>query len=220
MKYGILGTGSVAQTIGSKLIQLGHEVKMGSRDSKNEKALNWAKKNGAKASVGTFAEAASFGERIFNCVQGIHAIEAITSAGPDKFKDKILIDLTNPYIYKDGHISLDPKYCGNTCLGQEIQKFLPKTKVVKTLNYLGFNLMTNPASLSEPITGFYCGNDDKAKEEVNKILHDFGWTDTFDLGDISMSRYTEMLGAFWVPVYGKLGNMDWGFKLVRNLKKK
>ena len=220
MKYGILGTGSVAQTIGSKLIQLGHEVKMGSRDAKNEKALNWAKKNGAKATVGTFADAASFGERIFNCVKGIHAIEVITSAGPDKFKDKILIDLTNPYIYNDGHISLDPKYSSNTCLGQEIQKFLPKTKVVKTLNYLGFNLMTNPASLSEPITGFYCGNDDKAKEEVNKILHDFGWTDTFDLGDISMSRYTEMLGAFWVPVYGKLGNMDWGFKLVRNLKKK
>ena len=73
----------------------------------------------------------AFWERIFNCVQGIHAIEAITSAGPDKFKDKILIDLTNPYIYKDGHISLDPKYCGNTCLGQEIQKLLPKTKVVK-----------------------------------------------------------------------------------------
>ena len=220
MKYGILGTGNVAQEIGSELIKLGHEVKMGSRDAKNEKALNWAKKNGAKATVGTFAEAASFGERIFNCVQGIHAIEAITSVGPDKFKDKILIDLTNPYIYVDGHITLDPKYSGNTCLGQEIQKLLPKTKVMKTLNYLGFNLMTNPASLSEPITGFYCGNDDKAKEEVNKILHDFGWTDTFDLGDISMSRYTEMLGAFWVPVYGKLGNMDWGFKLVRNLKKK
>ena len=66
MKYGILGTGNVAQEIGSKLIQLGHEVKMGSRDAKNEKALNWAKKNGAKATVGTFAEAASFGERIFN----------------------------------------------------------------------------------------------------------------------------------------------------------
>ena len=220
MKYGILGTGNVAQEIGSKLIKLGHEVKLGSRDAKNEKALNWAKKNGAKATVGTFAEAAAFGERIFNCVQGIHAIEAITSAGPDKFKDKILIDISNPYNYKDGHISLDPKYSGNTCLGQEIQKFLPKTKVVKTLNYLGFNLMTNPGSLSEPITGFYCGNDNKSKEEVNKILHDFGWTDTFDLGDISMSRYTEMLGAFWVPVYGKLGNMDWGFKLVRNLKKK
>ena len=41
-----------------------------------------------------------------------------------------------------------------------------------------------------------------------------------DIGDISMSRYTEMLGAFWVPIYGKVGNMNWGLKLVRELKKK
>ena len=220
MKYGILGTGNVAQEIGRKLIELGHEVKLGSRNAKNENALNWAKKYGTKASVGTFADAAAFGERIFNCVQGIHAIEAITSAGKEKFKNKILIDLANPFNYKDGHISLDPKYSGNTCLGEEIQKFLPDTKVVKTLNYLGFNMMANSPSLAEPITGFYCGNDNKAKEIVNGILHDFGWTDTLDIGDISMSRYTEMLGSFWVPLYGKLGNMNWGFKLVRELKKK
>ena len=80
--------------------------------------------------------------------------------------------------------------------------------------------MTNPSKLAEPITGFYCGNDNSTKEEVNKILHDFGWTDTFELGDISMSRCTEMLGAAWVPLCGKLGTVDWGFRLVKDLKKK
>ena len=220
MKYGVLGTGDVAQTIATKLIELGHEVKMGSRDAKNQKAVNWVKKNGKKASSGTFAEAASFGERVFNCVQGIHAIEALTSAKPENLKGKILIDLSNPYTYKDGHVSLDPKYSVNTCLGEEIQKFLPNTKVVKTLNYLGFNLMTDPSKLAEPITGFYCGNDKDAKKVVDGILHDFGWTDTFDIGDISMSRYTEMMGAFWVPVYGQLKNMNWGLRLVKDLKKK
>ena len=73
--------------------------------------------------------------------------------------------------------------------------------------------------MEELITGFYFWNNDKFKEIVNKILHDFGWTDTYDLGDISMSRYTEMLGAFWVPVYGKQGNMNWGFRLVKDMKK-
>ena len=118
MKYGVLGTGSVAQTIATKLIELGHEVKMGSRDPKNENAVNWAKKCGGKASVGTFADAAAFGERVFLCVQGVHSLEALTSAGKDNFKGKILVDLSNPYIYQNGHISLDPKYCGNTCLGE------------------------------------------------------------------------------------------------------
>ena len=219
MKYWILGTGNVSQTIGSKLIQLGHEVKLGSRNPNNEAGLNWVKENGNKASLGTFSDAASFGEIIFNCVQGIHSIEALKLSGPENLKNKILIDLSNPFIYKDWHISLDPKYSTNTSLGEEIQKFLPETKIVKTLNYLGFNLMTNPSELAEPITGFYCGNDEKAKEVVNNILHDFGWIDTLDIGNISMSRYTEMLGAFWVPLYGKLGNMNWGFKLIRDMKK-
>lgn len=204
MKYGVLGTGDVAQTIASKLVELGHEVMMGSRTANNEKAVAWAAANGDKASCGTFADAAAFGERVFNCVQGIHAIEALEAAGKDNLKGKILIDQSNPYVYKDGHISLKAEYTENTCLGEEVQKLLPDTKVVKTLNYLGSVMMTNPGELSEPVTGFYCGNDAEAKEAVRQILADFGWQETFDMGDISMSRYTEMLGAFWVPVYGHI----------------
>lgn len=218
MKYGVLGTGDVAQTIASKLVELGHEVMMGSRTANNEKAVAWTAANGDKASCGTFADAAAFGERVFNCVQGIHAIEALEAAGKDNLKGKILIDQSNPYVYKDGHISLKAEYTENTCLGEEVQKLLPDTKVVKTLNYLGSVMMTNPGELSEPVTGFYCGNDAEAKEAVRQILADFGWQETFDMGDISMSRYTEMLGAFWVPVYGQIGHMHWGFRLVINGK--
>lgn len=218
MKYGVLGTGDVAQTIASKLVELGHEVMMGSRTANNEKAVAWAAANGDKASCGTFADAAAFGELVFNCVQGIHAIEALEAAGKDNLKGKILIDQSNPYVYKDGHISLKAEYTEKTCLGEEVQKLLPDTKVVKTLNYLGSVMMTNPGELSEPVTGFYCGNDAEAKEAVRQILADFGWQETFDMGDISMSRYTEMLGAFWVPVYGQIGHMHWGFRLVINGK--
>lgn len=218
MKYGVLGTGDVAQTIASKLVELGHEVMMGSRTANNEKAVAWAAANGDKASCGTFADGAAFGERVFNCVQGIHAIEALEAAGKDNLKGKILIDQSNPYVYKDGHISLKAEYTENTCLGEEVQKLLPDTKVVKTLNYLGSVMMTNPGEFSEPVTGFYCGNDAEAKEAVRQILADFGWQETFDMGDISMSRYTEMLGAFWVPVYGQIGHMHWGFRLVINGK--
>ena len=117
-KYGILGTGNVAKTIGAKLIQLGHEVKLGSRNPNSENALNWIKNNGPNASVGTFKEAASFSNIIFNCLHGINSIEAIESSGKENFKDKILVDLANPYNYVNGHIILDPKYSGNTSLGE------------------------------------------------------------------------------------------------------
>lgn len=215
MKYGILGTGDVAHTIGSKLITLGHEVMLGARRADNEKAIQWAASNGIHAMHGTFVNAARFGERVFLCVQGIHSIEVVEAVGKENLAGKILIDQTNPFIYKDGHISLDPRWNGATCLGEEVQKLLPQTKVVKTLNYLCSHLMTAPQQLPEPVTGFYCGNDAESKEVVAGLLKDFGWQDTMDLGDISMSRYTEMLGAFWPAVYGQLGHMNWGFKFVR-----
>lgn len=141
--------------------------------------------------------------------------EALEAAGRENLAGKVLIDLTNPYLYKDGHISLDPRWSGTTCLGEAVQEFLPETKVVKTLNYLCNALMTCPDRLPEPITGFYCGNDVEAKAEVAALLKDFGWTDTLDLGGIAMSRYTEMLGAFWPAALNATGNMEWGFRLVR-----
>ena len=73
MKYGVLGTGDVARTIASKLIELGHEVMMGSRSESNPAAVLWAEQNGERALYGTFADTAKFGERVFCCVQGIHA---------------------------------------------------------------------------------------------------------------------------------------------------
>lgn len=215
MEYGILGTGNVAHAIATKLIELGHEVMMGARSATNGKTVSWAETNGERAYHGTFADAARFGERVFNCVQGIHSLEALCAAGKENLNGKLLIDLTNPYIYKDGHISLDSRWSGTTSLGEEAQKFLPEAKVVKTLNYLSNHLMIRPRQLPESITGFYCGNDADAKAEVAALLKDFGWEDTLDLGDISRSRYTEMLGSFWVAALSATGNMEWGIKLVR-----
>jgi len=83
MKIAILGTGVVGQTIGSKLISLGHEVMMGSRSATNEKALTWKDRSGANASVGTFTDAAKFGEVIFNCVNGGGTLEALEIAGEE-----------------------------------------------------------------------------------------------------------------------------------------
>ena len=161
MKYGVLGTGNVARTIASKLIELGHEVMTGSRSGDNPAAALWTEQNGERASHGTFADAAKFGERVFCCVQGIHTLEALQAAGERNLAGKILIDLSNPFLHKDGNTSLDPQYSGWNSLGEEVQRMLPLTKVVKTLNYLGYGLMTRPGTLPEAITGFYCGTTRK-----------------------------------------------------------
>src|SRR5271157_3435822 len=102
MRIGIFGTGDVGGTIGSKLVQLGHQVKMGSRSSDNPKALAWVKANGEKASQGTFLDAARFGELLFNCTQGMASLEALGMAGSGNLGGKVLIDVSNPLDFSKG----------------------------------------------------------------------------------------------------------------------
>src|SRR3954471_12608559 len=102
MKIGIFGTGMVGQTIGTKLVAIGHEVRLGSREAGNEKADAWVKRAGAKASQGTFGDAAAFGELLFNCTQGSGSLPALQAAGAAALRDKVLIDISNPLDFSKG----------------------------------------------------------------------------------------------------------------------
>ena len=175
MKIGVLGTGMVGEAIGTKLLQLGHEVKMGSRTANNDKAATWVKQSGAKATQGTFAEAAAFGEVLFNCTAGKASLEALTMAGAENLKNKVLIDIANPLDFSRG---MPPSLlvCNTDSLGEQIQRAFPEAKVVKSLNTMNCNLMVNPGLLKEEHVVFVSGNDAEAKATVTMILKDwFGW---------------------------------------------
>jgi predicted dinucleotide-binding enzyme len=215
MRIGILGTGMVGQAIGSKLIQLGHEVKMGSRTADNEKATQWVKANGVRASQGTFADAAAFGEILFNCTAGMASLDALRMAGPANLKDKILIDIANPLDFSKG---MPPTLaiCNTDSLGEQIQRAFPDVKVVKTLNTMNCHIMVNPSLVPGEHDVFICGNDAKAKTIVTQILKDwFGWKSVIDLGDITNARGTEMLLPIWLRLWGVFGHANFNFRVVR-----
>jgi len=102
VRVGVLGTGMVGSTIGTKLVSLGHEVMMGSREAGGEKARAWVEAAGAGASEGTFADAAAFGELVFNCTAGIHSLAALEAADPANLAGKILVDVANPLDFSQG----------------------------------------------------------------------------------------------------------------------
>src|SRR4051812_11829362 len=96
MRIGILGTGVVGQTIGSRLTQLGHDVMLGARSATNEKAAKWVTENGTRARHGTFANAAELGEIVFNCTSGLVSLDALRAAGEANLDGKLLVDVANP----------------------------------------------------------------------------------------------------------------------------
>jgi predicted dinucleotide-binding enzyme len=205
----------VGQAIGSKLIQLGHEVKMGSRTADNEKATQWAKANGVRASQGTFADAAAFGEILFNCTAGMASLNALRMAGPANLKDKILIDIANPLDFSKG---MPPTLaiCNTDSLGEQIQRAFPDVKVVKTLNTMNCNIMVNPSLVPGEHDVFICGNDAEAKTIVTQILKDwFGWKPVIDLGDITSARGTEMLLPIWIRLWRVFGHANFNFRIVK-----
>ena len=202
MKIGILGTGVVGKAIGTKLVQLGHSVKMGSRTANNEKAADWVKTGGATASQGTFADAASYGEILFNCTSGMAALEALKLAGAVNMNAKILIDISNPLDFSKG---MPPTLtvCNSDSLGEQIQRTYPAVKVVKTLNTMNCNIMVNPSLVPGNHDAFISGNDADAKAKVTDILKNwFGWKSVIDIGDITTARGTEMLLPIWIRLMG------------------
>lgn len=210
----ILGTGMVGDSIGSKLISLGHKVRMGSRTAENEKAIAWTAKNGDLASHGTFADAAAFGELIINCTHGMASLEALQLAGRENLQGKILVDIANPLDFSKG-MPPSLSVCNTDSLGEVIQRQFTDVKVVKTLNTLNCQLMVNPGLLKDAGSVFVCGNDDDAKTEVKKLLESFGWKNIIDLGDITAARGTEQILPIWVRLMGTFGNAMFNFSIVR-----
>jgi len=214
MKIGVLGTGMVGATIATKLIALGNEVMLGSRNAGGEKAVTWAQANGANASQGAYAQAARFGEIVFNCTQGTASIEALQSAGAVNLKGKILIDVANPLDFSHG-APPTLSICNTDSLGEQIQRTFPEAKVVKTLNTVNCGVMVNPALVPGDHDIFVCGNDVDAKARVAELLKQgFGWRSVIDLGDISAARATEQMMPIWLRLYGVLGVPHFNVRVV------
>jgi len=215
MKIGILGTGVVGSTIGTKLVALGHDVKMGSRTVGNAKGAEWAGKNGTKATTGTFSDAASFGEILFNCTHGMASLEAFKQAGAQNLKGKIVVDVGNALDFSKG---MPPSLavCNTDSLGEQLQRAFPEMKVVKALNTVNSNLMVNPSLVKGDHDLFICGNDLQAKTKVVDILKNwFGWKSVIDLGDITAARATEMLLPIWIRLMGLYQSPNFNFKIVK-----
>ena len=215
MRIAVLGTGVVGRTIGSKLVEIGHEVRMGSRRAGNDAAVAWAEEAGA-AGEGSFGDAAGFGEIVFNCTAGGSSLDALAAAGEANLAGKVLIDVANPLDFSAG---MPPtlSICNDDSLGERIQATFPEARVVKALNTVNSAVMVEPARVGGDHVVFVCGGDAGAKGEVEELLGSFGWPAEriVDLGGIAAARGTEMYLPLWLTLYGKLGTGDFNIALER-----
>lgn len=222
MKIGIIGSGDVGRRLADGLLDLGHQVKLGTRDTSKKEVVEWIdkqRKKGAResefASVGSFTEAASYGDDlIILSTSWSGTSNAIEMAGQNNMVNKVVIDTTNPLDFSQG---LPPRMAvGHTDSAAEIiQRLLPNAKIVKAFNIVGNPHMVHPDFPGGPPTMFICGNDEQAKKMVTEsILIPFGW-ETIDIGDLQGARLLESLAMLWIIHYFRTGTGDHAFKLLR-----
>jgi 8-hydroxy-5-deazaflavin:NADPH oxidoreductase len=212
MKVGIIGSGVVAQTLGSGLLKHSHQVMLGTRTA--SKLTDWKQQN-PSALIGTFTDVAAFGDLIILAAKGEAAVEALREAGVTNLNGKTIIDATNP-------IDDAPPTNGvlrfftnpNESLMETLQSKFPQANFVKAFNSVGAPCMVNPQYKEGKPTMFICGRDERAKAQVKTILDQFGW-ETADMGGPESARAIEPLCILWC-IPGFLHN-QWthAFKLLR-----
>jgi 8-hydroxy-5-deazaflavin:NADPH oxidoreductase len=227
MKIAVFGTAVVGQTVGGKLAELGHQVVLGTRDVAASMARTGTDQFGRPplptwlagqpaVTLASYPDAAAASELIVNATNGSGSIAALTAAGPDNLGTKVVVDIANALDFSGG---FPPSlFVANTdSLSERLQRAFPQVRVVKTLNTVNAYVMVDPGQLGGgDHTVFVSGDDAAAKQTVTGLLTSFGWTDVFDLGDLSTARGPEMYVALWVrmlPVIG--GENAFNIKVVR-----
>jgi len=212
-KIGIIGSGIVGRTLANGFIKHGYDVTIGTNTASKRDDLQ-AKTNG-KATVGSFEDAATFGEIVVLTTKGTAAEAALRSAGIANLNGKTVIDTTNP-------IADAPPVKGvlqyftsqNDSLMERLQAIATEAHFVKAFCSVGNAVMVNPDFNGVQPTMFICGNDEGAKREVTAILEQFGF-EAADMGGVEGARAIEPLCILWC-IPGFLTN-SWthAFKLLK-----
>ncbi|MFJ7336451.1 NADPH-dependent F420 reductase [Streptomyces sp. NPDC101110] len=215
MRYAVLGTGQVGRTLGGRLVELGHEVRLGSRTPDNTAAVQWAAAAGPRAGAGTFAQAAEFGEVVVNAVGGRVALAVLEAAGAQNVDGKVVVDVSNPLAFEEGELRLSP--VESDSVGEQLQRAFPHARVVKSLNTVNCRVMVDPARVPGDHHVFVCGDDPEAKEQVTALLGEFGWPAerVLDLGGIRAARAVEMWLPLWAGLFRKFGHGDFNLEVRR-----
>jgi predicted dinucleotide-binding enzyme len=210
MKVGVLGSGTVGQTLAAGFLKHGHEVMIGTREP--AKLADWNKAN-PKARLGSSSDTAAFGEIIIVAVKGNAAAAVLRSAG--NIKGKTVIDTCNPIADAPPDHGVLQFFTGpNESLMEQLQKDFPDAHLVKAFNSVGAPQMVNPqyGGGVRP-TMFICGNHDEAKKAVTGILNQFGW-EIADMGTVQAARAIEPLCMLWCILGFTKNERTHAFKLL------
>ena len=227
MRITVIGTGMVGRGLAGRLVELGHDVVIGTRDVEatlartepdamgTEPYADWQSAH-PEVRLLTMPEAGEHGEVVVNAANGQNALAALEAVGAQQLAGKVLLDLALPLDLSEG-FPPEMTIVNTDSLGEQIQRAFPDARVVKSLNSVYYEVMIDPSRVPGDHSIFVAGDDDEAKRTVEGILLDFGWAQKsiIDLGDITGARGAEMYSRLFFTLYNTFGSFDFNINVVR-----
>ncbi len=209
MTIGIIGSGNVGGTLGTRWAKAGHDIVYGTRNPEAEDIQQLVAQGGGKARAATHKEAVRAGDALLLAMPWKVAQSVLEGLGD--FGGKVLIDATNPLLPDLSGLDTGTA----TSAGEKVAGWARGAKVVKAFNTIGANIMANPSFGSEKPALCYCGDDPQAKQAVHQLAEDIGF-EPLDVGPLAQARLLEPFALLWISMALKYGySRDIAFKLLR-----
>ncbi len=169
-RIGIIGAGKVGGTLGLLWAKAGNDVLFASRHPDELKEL--ASKAGAHATVGTPAEAATFGDVVVIAVP-YTAFPAVAEANAGALKGKVVLDASNAIEKRDGAIAGEVRKVG---IGTYSAKLLPGALLVRGFNAINYkNMEGDSFRAGEPVAIPLASDDAQAIAVGSDLVRQAGF---------------------------------------------
>jgi 8-hydroxy-5-deazaflavin:NADPH oxidoreductase len=190
VKVAVIGTGRMGRGFATALAPR-HQVTVGSRDP--DRARKTASRAGA-ARGASYAEAAADAEVVILTVPW-HAMDD-TLAQLGELDQKVVVDVSYPY-KKQEREALKA-----SSTAEEVQKRLPRARVVKGWNHVYAQHLTAPEVDGIASSVLIAGDDPQAKQAVFALAEDMGFHPV-DVGPLKATRELERLVG--IMLFARLG---------------
>jgi hypothetical protein len=172
MRIGIIGAGMIGSTLATLFVDAGHEVRVASRHPDELRPL--IERLGRKASAGTPADAAAYGEVVVLTVP-LEAVPGLAKELAPLLKGKIVLDTGNAYERRDGVIAREASAHPQGSAGWAAAMF-PGSRWVKAFNTVYYKTMQSKAHQRGERIGIPLASDDRlALETAQELVRQAGF---------------------------------------------
>lgn len=173
MKIGVIGSGNIGGNLGKHWAKAGHEVLFTSRHPDQLSQL--VKEAGGKSKAVSLDKAWEANADVYLLAVPFKAIAELSEQYAGEYKNKIIIDATNPYPKRDGEMAQEVRDSNRNASEYTAMKF-GTAKISKAFNTIyADHLKENAFRETDKLAIPFAAQDQESKQITQQLIGDIGF---------------------------------------------